>query len=107
MFPLWFLRFNPSLKAKLMVWIIYILWQQKETSLAHNIIKKTNLVQKIKGGCSPCSTFGKENTFLLMLDCVKRDFANNKPKCLNILKKSNCESWTIILQKNIRGRDGC
>jgi hypothetical protein len=22
-------------------------------------------------------------------------------------KKCNCEPWVIILQKNIRGRDGC
>jgi hypothetical protein len=42
-----------------------------------------------------------------MLDCVRRDFANNKPKCLNALKKSNCEPWTIILQKNIKIEDGC
>jgi len=46
-----------------MVWITYILWQQKETNLAHNIKKETNLVQNINGGCSPCPTFGEENTF--------------------------------------------
>jgi len=36
----------------------------KKNNLAHNIKKnKTNLVQDIKGGCSPRPIFKKENTF--------------------------------------------
>jgi hypothetical protein len=29
----------------------------------------------------------KEDTFLLMFDCVGKDFANNKPRCLIISKE--------------------
>jgi hypothetical protein len=38
--------------------------KKKKNSLAHNIkFLNTNLVQNIKGGCSPCPIFEEENTF--------------------------------------------
>jgi hypothetical protein len=41
-----------------------------------------------------------------MLDYVGKDLANNNPRCVIAMKKSNCEPWTIILQEKIRGKDG-
>ncbi len=35
----------------------------KKKSTMHTTLKKTNFVQNIKGSCSPCPTFEKENTF--------------------------------------------
>jgi hypothetical protein len=35
----------------------------KKKSTLHTTLKKTNFVQNIKGSCSPCPTFGEENTF--------------------------------------------
>jgi hypothetical protein len=43
----------------------------------------------------------------LMFDCVGNFFANNKPRCLIILKRNNCKPWIVILQEKIGSGDGC
>jgi len=58
----------------------------------HSTLKeRITLFKTLKAIAHRAQLSAQKKHLSLMLECVGKDFANNKPRCLIILKRNNCK----------------
>ncbi len=70
----------------------FISFDKKNLKILHTILKETlALFKTLKVIVHHAQLLAQRKHLSLMLDYVGKDFANNKPRCLIILKRNNCK----------------